>query len=79
MLTDVLKELERSDCLYDLADAVMTVRLRNTLAMWKDELKRLDGLSNLNDVELQDYAELGRDILAIERVLKLYRRDDELE
>lgn len=79
MLNEILKQIEKTECLYDLADAVMVVRLRRTLEMWKAELEHLDGLRNLNDVQLQDYAELGRDILAIERVMKLYGYEDGLE
>lgn len=77
MLNEIFKQLEKTECLYDLADAVMIVRLSRTLEMWKAELKHLDGLKNLNDVQLQDYAELGRDILAIERVIKMYGYEDE--
>lgn len=79
MLSDILKQLEKTECLYDLADAVMVVRLSRTLEMWKAELEHLDEKINLNAVQLQDYAELFRDILAIERVMKLYGYEDELE
>jgi hypothetical protein len=77
MLNDILKQLEKTEWLDDIADAVMIVRLRNTHKTLMAELNHLYWKDNLNDVQLQDYADLSRDILAIQRILKLYGCEDE--
>ena len=72
MLKDIYPYLEKSESIYDFADAVVVVRLRQTRDLYMQELDRLDKLSTLNDAQQEDYETLSGDIVAIDRIIKLY-------
>ena len=72
MLNEIYKHLEGSDTLYDLADAVVSVRLKTTLDMYLTEIAYLEKRSPLSETQRQDYEELLADVLAINRVLGFY-------
>lgn len=72
MLNEIVKHLDGTDVLYDLADAVVVVRLKMTLDMYLEEIDRLDRRSILTEPQRQDYEELSGDIVAIQRVLGFY-------
>lgn len=72
MLNEIYKHLEGSDTLYDLADAVVSVRLKTTLDMYLNEIAYLEKRSPLSETQRQDYEELLADVLAINRVLGFY-------
>ena len=72
MLKDIYEYLEKSESIYDFADAVVVVRLRQTRDLYMQELDRLDKLSTLNDAQQEDYETLSGDIVALDRIIKLY-------
>ena len=72
MLKDIYEYLEKSESIYDFADAVVVVRLRQTRDMYLEELDRLDNLTTLNDAQQEDYETLSGDIVALDRIIKLY-------
>lgn len=72
MLKDIYQYLEKSESIYDFADAVVVVRLRQTRDLYLEELDRLDKLSTLNDAQQEDYETLSGDIVALDRIIKLY-------
>ena len=77
MLFDVLKHLDRHDAFYDLADAVVIVRLKTTRDMYLEELDRLRNLSVWSSPQAEDYDELTKDVKALARVMDLYGFDEE--
>jgi len=72
MLVEIWKYLEKSESIYDFADAVVIVRLRQTRDMYIEELDRLDNLKELSEYQKQDYEELSGDIAALHRVIMFY-------
>ena len=72
MLNEIVKHLEGSDALYDLADAVVVVRLKMSRQMYLEEIERLGNLDELKEFQKQDYEQLLGDIVAIDRVLGFY-------
>ena len=72
MLKDIYEYLEKSESIYDFADAVVVVRLRQTRDMYMQELDLLDKLSQLNEAQQEDYETLSSDIVALDRIIKLY-------
>lgn len=72
MLKDIYEYLEKSESIHDFADAVVVVRLRQTRDLYMQELDRLDKLSTLNDAQQEDYETLSGDIVALDRIIKLY-------
>lgn len=72
MLKDIYQYLEKSESIYDFADAVVVVRLRQTRDLYMQELDRLDKLSTLNDAQQEDYETLSSDVIALDRIIKLY-------
>ena len=79
MLSEVYKYLEKSESIYDFADAVVVVRLRTTLDLCKKEVELLTRLKNLSSAQREDLEELTGDIEAIERVINFYSWVDEDE
>lgn len=72
MLKEIYQYLEKSESIYDFADAVVVVRLRQTRDLYMQELDRLDKLSTLNNAQQEDYETLSGDIVALDRIIKLY-------
>jgi len=72
MLSEIYKELEGSDTMYDFADAVVKVRLKGTRDMYLEEIARLDNMQKLSEPQMQDYEELSGDVIAITRVMNFY-------
>ena len=72
MLSEIYKELEGSDTMYDFADAVVKVRLKGTQDMHLEEIARLDNMQKLSEPQMQDYEELSGDVIAITRVMNFY-------
>ena len=72
MLKDIYVYLEKSESIYEFADAVVVVRLRHTRDLYMQELDLLDKLSTLNDAQQEDYETLSGDIVALDRIIKLY-------
>ena len=72
MLKEIYEYLEKSESIYDFADSVVVVRLRQTRDMYLEELDRLDKLPILSDVQVQDYEELAGDVVALDRIIKIY-------
>ena len=77
MLKEIYEYLEKSETIYDFADAVVVVRLRQTRDMYIEELDRLDKLPILNDAQVQDYEELAEDVVALDRIIKMYHFDED--
>ena len=75
MLKDIYQYLEKSESIYDFADAVVVVRLKQTRDLYIEELDRLDKLPILNDAQVHDYEELAEDVVALDRIIKMYRLD----
>ena len=75
MLKEIYAYLEKSESIYDFADAVVVIRLRQTRDMYIQELDRLDKLPILSEVRMQDYKELAEDIVALDRIIKMYHFD----
>ena len=72
MLKDIYQYLEKNESIYDFADAVVVVRLRQTRDMCMQELDRLDKIPILGEFQKQDYEEYAGDIVALDRIIKLY-------
>ena len=72
MLKDIYQYLEKSESIYDFADAVVVVRLRQTRDMYMQELDLLDKLSQLNEAQQEDYETLTGDVVALTRIINLY-------
>lgn len=72
MLSEVYKYLEKSESIYDFADAVVVVRLRMTRDLYKEELQQLRNLSRLSASQQEDLEELIDDIDALDRVINFY-------
>lgn len=72
MLSEVYKYLEKSESIYDFADAVVVVRLRMTRDLYKEELHKLRNLSKLSASQQEDLEELIDDIDALDRVINFY-------
>lgn len=76
MLNEVYKYLEKSESIYDFADAVVVVRLRMTRDLYREELQRLRNLSKLSASQQEDLEELIDDIDALDRVINFYEWGD---
>lgn len=72
MLTEILKELDGSDALYDLVDAATIAQLRSSLGVCLDELTHLAGKQELSKGEREDKIALCEDVIALKRVLNFY-------
>lgn len=72
MLKDIYQYLEKSESIYDFADAVVIVRLRQTRDLYIEQLEYLDGLTTLNTNQQEDYETLTGDVVALDRIIKLY-------
>ena len=72
MLKDIYQYLEKSESIYDFVDAVVIVRLGQTLSMYLEELEHLDNLTTLNKAQQKDYETLTGDVVALDRIIKLY-------
>ena len=72
MLTEILKELDGSDALYDLVDAATIAQLRSSLGVCLDELTHLTGKQEVSKGEREYMVEVCEDILALKRVLTFY-------
>ena len=72
MLEDIYKYLEKSESIYDFADAVVIVRLRQTRDLYMQELDSLYNLTKLNAAQQEDYETLSGDVVALDRIIKLY-------
>lgn len=72
MLKDIYQYLEKSENICDFADAVVVVRLKLTRDLYMQELDRLYNLTKLNAAQQEDYETLSGDIVAIDRIIKLY-------
>lgn len=72
MLKDIYAYLEKSESIYDFADAVVVVRLRQTRDLYMQELDSLYNLTKLNAEQQEDYETLSSDVLALDRIIKLY-------
>jgi hypothetical protein len=72
MLSEVIKHLDGHPALYDFADAVVQVRLKTTLDMYLEEIKRLDNMGKLSEPQMQDHEELLGDVVALTRVINFY-------
>ena len=72
MLKDIYEYLEKSESIYDFADAVIVVRLRQTRDMYMQELALLDKLSPLDEAQQEDYETLTGDVAALTRIINLY-------
>jgi len=72
MLSEICKEIEGSDTMYDFADAVVKVRLKGTRDMYLEEIARLENMEKLSEWQKQDYADLSGDVIAITRVMNFY-------
>ena len=72
MLKEIYAYLEKSESIYDFADAIVVVRLRQTRDLYMQELDSLYELTTLNAAQQEDYETLSGDILAIDRIIKLY-------
>ena len=72
MLKDIYEYLEKSESIYDFADAVVIVRLRQTRDLYLQELDSLYNLTKLNAAQQEDYETLSGDIVALDRIIKLY-------
>ena len=77
MLAEIWKYLEKSESIYDFADAVVIVRLSQTRDMYIEELANLDNKKELSEPQRQDYEELSRDVVALDRVIKMYAWTEE--
>ena len=77
MLSEVYKYLEKSESIYDFADAVVVVRLRMTRDLYQEEIERLVCLKELNDAQEEDLKTLIGDIVALNRVIDFYEVDYE--
>jgi len=77
MLKDIYQYLEKSESIYDFADAVVIVRLRQTRDLYIEELEYLDGLTTLNTNQQEDYETLTGDVVALDRIIKLYDWTDD--
>ena len=67
MLKDIYQCLENTETIYEFADAVVVVRLRQTRDLYMQELDLLDKLSTLNEAQQEDYETLSGDIVAPDR------------
>ena len=76
MLSEIYKELEGSDTMYDFADAVVKVRLKGTRDMYLEEIARLDNMQKLSEPQMQDYEELSGNVIAITRVINFYEFEE---
>ena len=72
MLKDIYQYLEKSESIYDFADAVVVVRLRQTRDLYMQELDSLYNLTKLNAAQQEDYETLSSDVIALDRIIKLY-------
>ena len=72
MLKDIYQYLEKSESIYDFADAVVVVRLRQTRDLYMQELDSLYNLAKLNAAQQEDYETLSSDVIALDRIIKLY-------
>lgn len=77
MLSEVYKYLEKSESIYDFADAVVVVRLRMTRDLYQEEIERLVCLKELNDAQEEDLKTLIGDVVALNRVIDFYKVDYE--
>ena len=76
MLSEIYKELEGSNTIYDFADAVVKVRLKMTRDMYLEEIARLDNMKKLEPWQEEDYEDLSGDIVALNRVINFYGFDE---
>jgi len=72
MLKEIYEYLDKGETIYDFADAVVIVRLRQTRDLYMQELDSLYNLSTLNAAQQKDYETLSGDIVALDRIIKLY-------
>jgi uncharacterized protein YmfQ (DUF2313 family) len=72
MLNEIYKRLEKSEHIYDFADAVVAVRLKMTHDLYLEEWHKLMGIEELTDAQQQDLAELTDDLKALKHVLGFY-------
>ena len=72
MLKDIYEYLEKSESIYDFADAVVVVRLRQTRDLYMQELDSLYNKATLNAAQQEDYETLSGDIVALDRIINLY-------
>ena len=72
MLKDIYQYLEKSESIYDFADAVVVVRLRQTRDLYMQELDSLYNLTKLNAAQQEDYETISSDVIALDRIIKLY-------
>ena len=72
MLKDIYQYLEKSESIYDFADAVVVVRLKQTRDLYMQELDSLYNLTKLNAAQQEDYETLSGDIVALDRIIKHY-------
>ena len=72
MLKDIYQYLEKSESIYDFADAFVVVRLRQTRDLYMQELDSLYNLTKLNAAQQEDYETLSSDVIALDRIIKLY-------
>ena len=72
MLKEIYQYLEKSESIYDFADAVVVVRLRQTRDLYMQELDSLYNLTKLNAAQQEDYETLSSDVIALDRIIKLY-------
>lgn len=72
MLSKVYKYLEKSESIYDFADAVVVVRLRMTRDLYEEEAQKLRNLSKLSASQQEDLQELIYDIDSLTRVINFY-------
>lgn len=72
MLSEVYKYLEKSESIYDFADAVVVVRLRMTRDLYKEEVQQLTNRTELSAAQQEDLEGLIDDIDALDRVINFY-------
>ena len=78
MINEICKELKGSDAIYDFVDAVVVVRLKESLESCLQDLSRLgDNREEVNGYELEDYDCLLADVIALRRVIRLYKYEEE--
>lgn len=72
MLSEVYKELERSDGIYDFEDAVTVVRLRLALNSYELDLLGFKSEIKFSKEQQREYKELLLDIAALKHVIKFF-------
>ena len=71
-MNKLFENLMKSPAMYDLMDAVVVERLKESRDICIEERERLDKIDNREPYQEEDWQELVQDIHALNRIIEYY-------